>query len=126
MLPCRVLLPGGMRGGSPKAGRTSAANRASVGVQSNPRPASLAVVLLASRAYYQWPVDKSRRAEEKSVGCHLGSGSMVAHDSDDVTALGDFFQISIPVAILSVDLDECILAPNSFRLLLILVDMPDK
>lgn len=51
---------------------------------------------------------------------------MVAHDSDDVTALGDFFPISIPVAILSVDLDECILAPNSFRLLLILVDMPDK
>lgn len=97
-------------------------------------PQALQVVLLASRAYYQWPVDKSRRAEEqksrraeeKSVGCHLGSGSMVAHDSDDVTALGDFFQISIPVAILSVDLDECILAPNSFRLLLILVDMPDK
>lgn len=89
-------------------------------------PQALPVVLLASRAYYQWPVDKSRRAEEKSVGCHLGSGSMVAHDSDDVTALGDFFQISIPVAILSVDLDECILAPNSFRLLLILVDMPDK
>lgn len=42
MLPCRVLLPGGMRGGSPKAGRTSAANRASVGVQSSPRPTSLA------------------------------------------------------------------------------------
>jgi hypothetical protein len=36
---------------------------------------------------------------------------MVAHDSDDVTALGDFFQIR---------------SPNSFRLLLILVDMPDK
>lgn len=42
MVPCRVLLPGGMRGGSPKAGRTSAANRASVGVQSSPLPASLA------------------------------------------------------------------------------------
>jgi hypothetical protein len=40
MLPCSVLLPGGMRGGSPKAG--SAANRASVGVQSSPLPASLA------------------------------------------------------------------------------------
>ena len=86
-------------------------------------PQALPVVLLASRAYYQWPVDKSRR-EVRRLPRRFWF-SLVAHDSDDVTALGDFFQMG-RWGSQSMDLDECILAPNSFRLLLILVDTPDK
>ena len=40
------------------------------------------------------------RAQEKSVGGHVGVGfPLVTHDGDDVTTLGDFFQVSLPVAI---------------------------
>jgi hypothetical protein len=60
-------------------------------------PQALPVILLVSRAYYQWPVHKSRR-EARRLPRRFWS-SLVAHDSDDVTALGDFFQMSIPVAI---------------------------
>ena len=60
-------------------------------------PQALPVVLLASRAYHQWPVDKSRR-EVRRLPPRFWF-SLVAHGSDDVTALGDFFQMSIPVAI---------------------------
>ena len=86
-------------------------------------PQALQVVLMASRAYYQWPVDKSRR-EVRRLPRRFWF-SLVAHDSDDVTALGDFFQMG-RWGSQSMDLDEFILAPNSFRLLLILVDTPDK
>jgi hypothetical protein len=40
------------------------------------------------------------RAQEKSVGGHVGVGfPLVTRDGDNVTTLGDTFQISLPVAI---------------------------
>jgi hypothetical protein len=40
------------------------------------------------------------RAQEKSVGGHVGVGfPLVTHDGVVVTTLGDFFQVSLPVAI---------------------------
>ena len=108
--------------GPPKAGRTPAANRASGRVQSSPLPASLAGRSLASRAYHQWPVDKSRRGVRRLP--RRVWFSLVAHDSGDVTALGDFFQMS-RWGSQSINLDKYILAPNSFRSsFLVLVDTP--
>jgi hypothetical protein len=113
MLPvsyCRAV----MRGGSPKAGRTSAANRASVRVQSSPLPLSLAggFIGIQGLTYYQWPAHNSRR-EFHRLPIRFWF-PLVAHDSDDVITLGDSFQMSLPVGATVNGSRRMYLTPNSF------------
>ena len=98
MLACRVLLPGGYaRRVRQRLAEHQPPTERRVEFRVARSPQALPVVLLASRAYSQWPVHKSKR-EVRRLPPRFWF-SLVAHDSDDVTALGDFFQMSIPVAI---------------------------
>ena len=79
-------------------------------------PHALPVVLLVPRAYYQWPVHKSRRGVRRLP--RRVWFSLVAHDSGDVTALGDFFQMS-RWGSQSMDLDECFFGTELVPLLVV-------
>jgi hypothetical protein len=113
MLPCRVLLPGGYARRFAKGWQNIAANRASVRVQGSPLPASLAGGFIGIHwAYYQWPVHKSRREVHRLPRRFWFP--LVAHDSDDVITLGDFFQMSLPVGATVNGSRRMYLTPNSF------------